>query len=250
MTQSLTPEQIKELVGDTPNMSLHQGKLMTRFLREHAIRDILELGTKHGVSTCYFAGALTSQGGGSITTLDLAESENFTPPAENLLDRCGYRDMVSIYRDPTSYTWQLKKFLEEDPTPRFDLCYLDGAHSWSVDGFAFFLVERLLRPGGWIIFDDLDWTFSQSPTVGETEYVRNMPQDERDTPQVRLVYELLVKTHPNFGEFGIRDDWAYAQKLNNPAACVERDIVIEKVYEPYTPAVEKVARRVLRLMGR
>jgi hypothetical protein len=51
--------------------------------------------------------------------------------------------MVNYYFEPTSYTWRMMKMLEEDEGPRFDLCYLDGAHSWFVDGFAFFLIDRL-----------------------------------------------------------------------------------------------------------
>jgi hypothetical protein len=105
------------------------------------------------------------------------------------------------------------KMLQEDPRPRFDLCYLDGAHTWFVDGFAFFLVDRLLRRGGWIIFDDLSWTYSTSPTLKDTEAVRRMPPEERDTPQIELVYELLVKTHPGYGDFHAKHGWAYARKL-------------------------------------
>jgi len=93
--------------------------------------------------------------------------------------------------------------LEEDPITRFDFCYVDGAHSWFVDGFAFFLVDRLLMPGGRIIFDDLNWTYVRSPSLKNTEMVINMPQDERETPQVLKVYELLVKTHSSYSDFMI-----------------------------------------------
>jgi hypothetical protein len=41
-----------------------------------------------------------------------------------------------------------------------------------------------------------------------------MPLDERKTPQIRKVYELLVKTHPAYGDFMIQDDWAYAHKIS------------------------------------
>ncbi len=104
------------------------------------------------------------------------------------------------------------KLLENDVTPRFDLCFIDGAHSWFVDGFAFFLVDRLLVKGGWIVFDDLNWTYSTSPSLQNTKRVKNMPKDERTIAQVKQVYELLVKTHPNYGEFAVKDNWAYARK--------------------------------------
>jgi predicted O-methyltransferase YrrM len=90
------------------------------------------------------------------------------------------------------------KFPEDDPTPRFDLCYLDGAHNWFVDGLAFFLVHRLLKPGGWIIFDDVDWTYESSPTLKDTEDVRKMPED-----RVEKVVQ-IEKVHVGLGSALIR----------------------------------------------
>jgi hypothetical protein len=119
--------------------------------------------------------------------------------------------------------------LQQDPTPRFDLCYLDGAHDWFVDGFAFFLIDRLLRPNGWILFDDMDWTYAGSPTLGQTDRVKQMPEDERTTKQIRLVYDLLVKTHPGYHNFRDEGEWAFAQKAAGSAPSGERTIVKEVV---------------------
>jgi len=123
----------------------------------------------------------------------------------------------------------MMRFLEEDPAPRFDLCYVDGAHSWFVDALAFFLVDRLLRPGGWIIFDDLEWTYAASPS--QAEVVRNMPLDEQTTPQVKKIYELLVKAHPNYHNFRIEDGWAFAHKRDTRGMSTqfEREIVTEQI---------------------
>ena len=104
------------------------------------------------------------------------------------------------------------KLIEKYPEPIFDFCYIDGAHDWYNDGFAFFLVDKLLVPGGWILFDDINWTFGKSPSMKNSEKVKNMPSDERDTAQVGKIYELLVKTHPQYHNFMVRGDWAYAQK--------------------------------------
>jgi predicted O-methyltransferase YrrM len=185
---------------------------MTRFVHRHGSRNILELGFRHGVSTCYLAAALDDIGDGSITTIDLEAVHDEEPNVDQLLDRLGLAHLVQRFYEPTSYTWRLMKMLDDDPTPRFDLCYIDGAHDWFVDGFAFFLVDRLLRPGGWIIFDDLDWTFARSPALSGTERVLRMPAEERTTPQVRKVFELLVVTHPGYEQFRMDGDWAFARK--------------------------------------
>src|SRR5262249_45704922 len=88
----------------------------------------------------------------------------------------------------------------------------DGAHNWFTDGFAFFLVDKLLKPGGLIIFDDLDWTYEESPALKNREELKYMSEEERTTPQIRKVYEILVKSHPSYDDFMEKDGWAYARK--------------------------------------
>jgi predicted O-methyltransferase YrrM len=213
--QVMKIDDIVKRVNGIPHMTLDQGQAMTNFILENKFQNILELGFRHGVSTCYMAGALDELGQGRITTIDLANARNATPNVESLLTSLGLRDFVTIHYEPTSYTWRLMKMLEEGSTEKFDFCYVDGAHNWFVDGFAFFLVDRFLAPGGWIIFDDLDWSYALSPSMRNTDIVKSMPQEEREIPQVRKVYELLVKHHPSYGDFTIKDGWAYARKKFN-----------------------------------
>jgi predicted O-methyltransferase YrrM len=221
---------VKAAIGDVPHMTVAQAERITDLVREHELTDILELGFSQGVSTCYFAGALEDLGRGRVTTIDLEIARGFEPNIEQLLERTGLRQLVEVHYEPTSYNWRLMKMLEEDPSPRFDLCYLDGAHDWYVDGLAFFLVDRLLRPGGWIVFDDLEWTYAGSPSM--REHTKGMPEEELTTPQVRKVYELLVRTHPAYGEFRTESGWAFARKAAT-AAAGPREIVTEVVEHRY-----------------
>ncbi|MGL5811605.1 MAG: hypothetical protein ACRCYQ_16820, partial [Nocardioides sp.] len=66
--------------------------------------------------------------------------------------------------------------------------------------------------GAWVLFDDLDWTYATSPTLSQTELVRSMPEDERNTPQIGKVFELLVKQHSGYGEFCSDGAWGWARK--------------------------------------
>ncbi len=81
------------------------------------------------------------------------------------------------------------KMFEEDLQPQFDFCYIDGAHSCDVSGFGFLLVDRLLVPGGWVHFDNLDWTFSSmiKPGVETRPWLVQLTPDELETPQIRKV---------------------------------------------------------------
>jgi predicted O-methyltransferase YrrM len=214
--------RVEELVGDLPNMTLRQAERMKTLIVDSDAREVLELGCGHGVSTAYIAVALSASNG-SLVTIDLDAARQRKPNVEELLERVQQRERVTVHYEPTCYTWRLMKLLEEEPRPRFDLCYIDGAHSWFVDGLAFFLVDRLLKPGGWIVFDDLDWTFARSSTLRRTDEVRGMPEDERAHPHVRKIYELLVKPHPSYSNFRVEEGWAYAQKSYDASSAVGVD---------------------------
>ena len=236
--------RVERVVAGVPYMKPEQARVITTKVVESGARDVLELGIMHGVSTCYMAEALEQSGRDwSITSLDREAALRNEPNVEDLLDRLGLRSRVTLLLEPRSYTWRLMKMLAEDPRPRFDFCYLDGAHSWDTDGFAFFLVDRLLRPGGWIVFDDLEWSYAGSPQMMAVDAVRALPADEQQARQVGLVFDLLVRPHPQYGEFAVRDGWGFAQKLATAAdgpAPLRREYVVEQV------GLGAVAQRVYR----
>ena len=123
---------------------------------------MLELGTAHGVGAAYMAAA-----GANVTTVDF-QGAHYDPSPEQVARRKpGVQ--VNIVREYSSYTWWLKTQVEQrtdehgNVTPAYDFVYLDGAKNWTIDGLAVILIEKLLRPGGWLLMDDLEWTYAQDP---------------------------------------------------------------------------------------
>jgi len=213
-----TVDEVIEVIGKIPYMTREQAVRMTDLIRENRLERVLELGFYHGASTSFIANAVSGFANGSVVCIDKERARTMEPNVEGLLERLGLRDRARVHYEPTSYLWRLMKMLEEHPEPVFDLCYLDGAHNWFVDGFAFFLVDRLLKPGGWIILDDLNWRYEDSPTFRGSETLRNMPVEERECFQLRNVFELLIQRHPAYGKFREEGNWAYAQKLPGVSA--------------------------------
>ncbi len=206
-------EETSEMLKDIFGMSFGQAKYLERFIRSKKLFNLLELGFAHGVSSCYIATMLKNCGKGHLTTIDLINAHNRKPNIEELLNKLDLEDYVSVYYEYESYNWRLMKFIEEYDSPIFDFCYIDGAHDWNVDGFAFLLVDKLLKPGGWIIFDDMDWSFGSSPSMKNIDRVKNMPEDVKNTPHVAKVFNLLVKNNPNYCNFEVTDfGWGIAQK--------------------------------------
>jgi predicted O-methyltransferase YrrM len=118
-------------------MSAWQGRQVYDHLRQVQARNVLELGTAHGVSAAYMAAAVRANGGGTVTTLD---RYHFAHPApEEVLARAGVSDQVQLVRvEESSYCWWLKELIAERSQgsgackPAFDFCYIDGAHDWHI----------------------------------------------------------------------------------------------------------------------
>jgi len=113
------------------------------------------------------------------------------------------RAFWSSTRRLDSYCWQLGKVLEEYRSPIYDYVYLDGSHTWTFDALAFLLVDRLLKVGGQIEFDDYAWTLSRSRVFRPKRYRRtryDYTKEQITTQQVAMVVDLLVKTDPRYTE--------------------------------------------------
>jgi len=206
-------DDVDAVVSHTKFMKTKQGRTVYRFIVENRLARVLELGFAHGKSTCYLAAAVDELGGdGHVTTMDVVGARERQPNIHELLAQCGLTARATPVFAASSYTWELMKLLERDPQPRFDFVYIDGGHTWDVTGFGFLLVDRLLAPGGWVLFDDLDWTVASSPSVAEAAWARRLSEEERSTAQVRKVFELLVRLHPDYVECHERDGWGWARK--------------------------------------
>ena len=207
----MIPDEVFARLGTLPYMRLDQGRMFYDFIVANRLHIGLELGFFHGVSTAYLAGALQDLGSGNLITIDLTKAKEREPNIEWVLEVTGLSHLVQVFYDPKSFNWRLMKLLEEDRYESFDFCYIDGGHTWYDTGFAFCLVERLLKPGGWVVFDDLHHTYRGSNN-SEKPYVKRMPEEEQTVPQVERVFELLVESNPYFGLFRRMGRFGLAQK--------------------------------------
>jgi predicted O-methyltransferase YrrM len=219
-------DDVAERIRGIPFMTPALGRRVYDHIRATRPEHALEIGTAHGVSAAYIAAALDANGFGHLTTVD-HQGAMFDPRPGEVLANAELADHVTIVREHSSYNWFLKERIEESSdaagncTPRYDFCYLDGSHNWNLDGLAAVLIEKLLRPRGWLLMDDLTWTYevdnpSLAPT-GECPPLARASESERNQPHVLAVFELIVKQHPSFTRFIREDEWyGWAQK--DPAA--------------------------------
>ena len=222
-------DEIYSMVGHVPYITRNNAQFLYDFIIKQRLQDILELGIAHGTATCIMAAALDELGEGMVTAVDLTEAPepfNVGPTAEEQLQRTQLSEYVRIERCKTGYTWFLHNDIAQNTTNDrcneiYDLCIIDGPKNWTIDGAAFFFADKLLRKDGWVIFDDVTWTYEaadlrRNATDGITH--RELSQDELTTPQIKEVFDLLVRQHPNYGNFRyvVESDWAMAQKTDLP----------------------------------
>ncbi|BDG72818.1 class I SAM-dependent methyltransferase [Roseomonas fluvialis] len=102
-----------------------------------------------------------------------------------------------------SYNWHLGKILKNNPhTTIFDYCFLDGAHTFSIDALTYFLCDMLLKRGGHIDFDDYAWRLRGSsldprkvPSIAE-QYT----DEQIDAYQVKMIVDNIVRPSGKYRE--------------------------------------------------
>lgn len=183
-------------------LSVRQPNLHTLdFLRSTDARYVAEIGIYQGHTSREIARWLAGEG-----ELHLYDFHDTVAKVAGELAAEGHlniRVFPNSYKYLDSYNWSLAKMLEQHPEPIYDYVFIDGAHTWAIDGFATLLVDRLLKPGGYLDFDDHEWTLAGSPTLrpGVFPLTGRMYTDEQvHTPQVKLICDLLIRRDDRYEE--------------------------------------------------
>lgn len=209
--------KIADILDNIPHMTKDQGRTVYDLIVNSSIENIIELGFANGTSSCYFAAALDEKKKGKVVTIDNQTAKDRTPNIDELLKKTHLHEYVEPVYANSSYNWELMKLIDKQTKngycePLFDFCYLDGAHSLEVDGCAFMLVDKLLKPGAYLLFDDLLWNYAESPSLKKSDFVKNLPEEERVTPQIKKLFDLVVTQNPTYADFSVKGNWAMARK--------------------------------------
>ena len=247
-------EEVNKLLKGIPFISDANARELYDFIIEHKLTNCLELGFAHGVASCYIAAAIDELGGGKLVSVDLIGQDWQKPSIEELLDKLGLQKYVAIHREVTGYNWYLHNEIADNTSansicsPVYDFCIIDGPKNWTIDSSAFFLVDKLLKQHGWVIFDDYEWTYGEADSRRDaTDGIshRKLSEAERNTPQVKEIFNLLVMQHPSYANFKIHKDgdWAWAQKNQS-----DNKIVSFTYGETYKDVFSRVFHKMKRIL--
>ena len=123
----------------------YQGRLLSMFSRMIRPRSVLEIGTYLGYSTLCLAEGLAE--GGRVVSLDVNEETNAV--AQSFIDKTEYADRIQLRLGEAA-------FIIPHMQGPFDLVFID-ADKPNYSNY-YNLVFEKLRPGGFIIADNVLWS--------------------------------------------------------------------------------------------
>jgi predicted O-methyltransferase YrrM len=135
------------------NISQKEGEFIQEMIRSVRPQVSLEVGCAYGVSSLYICEALREVGADKHIVIDPYQHSWWEDIGLANLRRAGYADIIDFH-EVASYQY-LSRLTEEHV--KIDLAFIDGQHTFDYVLVDFFLIDKLLRPGGIIIFDDLSY---------------------------------------------------------------------------------------------
>jgi predicted O-methyltransferase YrrM len=128
----------------------------TGALLQRAIMDVkpalsLEVGLAYGVSTLFICDAISGlPRPGRHIVLDPYQNGKWRGIGLRNMRDAGFESLVEFHETPSEIV--LPRLLEEGRV--LDLVFIDGLHRFEQAFVEFYYVNRLLRPGGVVLFDD------------------------------------------------------------------------------------------------
>lgn len=140
------------------SISPSEGQLLQKLVRQLDPNVSLEIGLAYGVSALFICDALAVRDGTQHIVID--PNQHSGPWGDSWdgigianLRRAGYGEIVRLIEAPS---YRALAELERSGQ-RVDFAFIDGWHTFDFTLVDFFFIDRMLRVGGIVAFDDANW---------------------------------------------------------------------------------------------
>jgi predicted O-methyltransferase YrrM len=130
-----------------------EGEFLQEIIRRQRPQVSVEVGCAYGISSLYICEALREVNAVKHIIMDPYQHSVWKDIGIGNLKRAGYADLIE-FREDVSYKC-LTKLIEKDV--KIDFAFIDGNHTFDYVLVDFFLIDKLLRPGGIVVLDDFTY---------------------------------------------------------------------------------------------
>lgn len=157
---SLLSTILSERLAYTPDggtLPLHshldrlEGELLQAWLRECAPTNILEIGMAYGISSLFICDAIQQWTGVTYDIVDPFQYRDWHGCGVHHLNLAGFHGKFTLHEKPSEIC--LPQLLAQGL--RLDFAFIDGFHTFDHTLLDFFYVNRMLKVGGVVVFDDV-----------------------------------------------------------------------------------------------
>lgn len=170
--------------------------------------EVVEIACCFGKATLYLAAAAKRQGG-FVSCADIAELSWEGRSAVELLRQADLLGVcrIALGRDAR---WYLLDLLRQRQGQWIDLAFIDLTHTVEVDSFVALALWTHLRPGGILVFDDLDWVPAVNGIVDNRI-------SEPTTKHVQVIFDYIsglsdVAEKAEWGQEEVAWRWGFLRK--------------------------------------
>ena len=131
----------------------NEGQFIQKLILEHKPVQTLEVGLAFGISSLYICDVLEKRPDRRHIIIDPYQQIEWKGIGLHNLKRAGHIENIEFY-DKLSMVI-LPKLLEKGL--KIDFALIDGSHMFENVLVDYYFIDQMLRVGGVIVFDDLDW---------------------------------------------------------------------------------------------
>lgn len=190
-----------------------EGAILTEWIKNLKPKAILEIGLAYGISSMIICDAASTYSLQSYDIIDCFQRGEWKSIGLCNLEKSGYLRHITFHEERSEI--QLPLFLKEKK--KFDFVFVDGDHRFNHVFVEFYYIDKILKTGGTIVFDDahldsLQKVFSFIECYGGYERIPLPDIDQKTQLKVRKMMGVLQSRIVGFKKVkSVSHEWDWFQ---------------------------------------